>query len=673
MPLSLGPVSLHETLPLVLAGPILRRTESTRVLVWLATSRSVVVEGTVLRPDQDTTVGGGRAESIRLGDRLFVHLVEMTAGETGFPTDEVLAYDLTIEGDGIAPTTLGSLGLGRIAYGRHSLPTFFIRSKITTLNVLHGSCRALHGGGEDALVAADDKLEATVGDLESRPSALFLTGDQIYADDVAAPMLAHIRRLATVLMGEGDADSIPGAPRLSGIGLNQRDVIARDAGFSSDKAKNHLMSFGEFAAMYAVAWNEAAWPAMFDPPRAALGHAGVSRAVRSYRRDAKRLERARAALPAVRRVLANTPTYMGFDDHDVTDDWNLSSSWRKRVWDSTIGRRMVANALAGFWAFQGWGNNPDAYTEDFKSSATRWLQGAAPASGADFDAQMWSFDRWSFNAPLQPTTVVLDTRTQRSYDSPEGAARLLGPDEISRVARLARAGGHEPNAPLLIVSAVPVFGFELQERRQRYLVDRLGPYEIDFEAWHSNFAGLLDFMHLMEELRPSFCILLSGDVHYGVTAQASFSIEGRKLSFAQLVSSGQKHAGVVASASLGMLGRLLRARHERVGWNSPPECSRSPRFADHLLRRAVNTDEWDSSSPVFLAPVDARWVGVQTPEDFRECRVYARPTPGTSFLIGENNVGLMSLRGSRVVHRLLIRHRGHTRERSATMDATESV
>jgi hypothetical protein len=486
-------------------------------------------------------------------------------------------------------------------------------------------------------------------------------------------MLGHIRRLATILIGERDVTSVPGAPPLTDIGLNQRDNIAREAGFSSDKANNHLMSFGEFAAMYAVAWNEAVWPAVFDSAEDALGHTGMRRAARRYRRDARRLERARAALPAVRCVLANTPTYMNFDDHDVTDDWNLTSSWRSRVWDSAIGRRTVANALAGFWAFQGWGNDPDAYTDDFKSPVTSWLRGDDAASGADFDARMWSFNGWSFHAPLQPTAVVIDTRTQRSYDSPEGAARLLGRDEISRLARLVRAAGHEPGSPLIIVSAVPVFGFELQERRQRFLVDRLGPYEIDFEAWHSNFAGMLDFMHLLEELRPSFCILLSGDVHYGVTAQASFSIAGRKLSFAQLVSSGQKHAGAVASASLSMLGRFLRARHERVGWNSPPDCSRSPRFADHFLRRAVNTDEWDDSSPVFLAPLDARLVGVKTPEDFRECRVYARPTRGTSFLIGENNVGLMSLRGTGVAHRVLVRHRGHTRELIATMDATETV
>jgi phosphodiesterase/alkaline phosphatase D-like protein len=57
-------------------------------------------------------------------------------------------------------------------------------------------------------------------------------------------------------------------------------------------------------------------------------------------------------------VLANVPTYMIFDDHDVTDDWNLTARWRHRVHASPAGRRIVANALAAYWAFQGWGNDP---------------------------------------------------------------------------------------------------------------------------------------------------------------------------------------------------------------------------------------------------------------------------------------------------------------------------
>ena len=65
------------------------------------------------------------------------------------------------------------------------LPTFFLQGKRSPLNLLYGSCRKLHGKGEDCLALADEIIASSVEDLNKRPSALFLTGDQIYADDVA--------------------------------------------------------------------------------------------------------------------------------------------------------------------------------------------------------------------------------------------------------------------------------------------------------------------------------------------------------------------------------------------------------------------------------------------------------------------------------------------------------
>ena len=67
------------------------------------------------------------------------------------------------------------------------------------------------------------------------------------------------------------------------------------------------------------------------------------------------------SLPRVRRALANVPTYMIFDDHDVTDDWNISRSWRDQVYTSLLGRRIVTGALAAYALFQDWGNDPLGY------------------------------------------------------------------------------------------------------------------------------------------------------------------------------------------------------------------------------------------------------------------------------------------------------------------------
>ncbi len=669
-------------LPTVLAGPILRRVEPTRVCVWLATSAPAVVRATVGAWDREAARGGltplgvAEATSVQLGERLFVHLVEVTPAADAFPVDRLLAYDVTVQTSGAAPLGLADLGLldgpDDLAYGDFGVPTFFVRGATPALRLLHGSCRLLHGKGEDALVAADETVAAAAGDVAARPAALLLTGDQIYGDEVAGALIVQLRTLADALCGAGDATSVPDLPPLSGIRPYGRAALAaRQAAFTSGKADNHLFSFGEFAAMYVSAWNSAVWPQTFPPEAAALPGAPASLR-RRYDTEVAALEQARAGLPAVRRVLANTPTYMIFDDHDVTDDWNITAGWRDRVAASPTGRRVVANALAAFWAFQGWGNEPALFDAEFRALVERHLAPGDTADGDRFDSTLWSFDRWSYVAPTDPPTVMLDTRSQRSFDSPEGAARLIRASERQRLVELCRAAGHRPGDPLVLVSPVPVYGLELQERRQKFLVGKVGPYEIDFEAWHSNLAGLVDFLCLLvDELRLPWCVVLSGDVHYGMNVAATVTVSGRRLPIAQLVSSSFKHSGALSRMALEALGGVVTATHVRVGWQRPPAVTGAPRRRDRVLRRAANTDAWDDDSPVFLAPRHARRLGITQPPDYREFRRYLRPVEHrASVLIGENNVGVVALYGDRVTHLLLGRRPGETRVYTTTMPLT---
>ncbi|MGH2699629.1 MAG: hypothetical protein ACRDJL_10615 [Actinomycetota bacterium] len=658
-------------LPLLLAGPILRRTTAEHAFIWVATSAACETRAVIAYADApDAILGRSQGEMVALGPHLFVHLIEVTPTEQSFPTDTLLCYDLSHERDG-ETTTLGDLGLlegrNRITLGTLALPSFFVPSNEIARNVMHGSCRQLHGGGEDAFLAGEEALAVAANDLDERPSALFLTGDQIYADDVAAPLIEHIRSWASALMGEGDATSVPEIDSLDEIEVNQRaEIITGRAGFTSDRADDHLLSFGEWAAMYVTSWNSEIWPESFPEVESLIAdddvnRAAVTKARRKAEGDRKSLERAHAALPAVRRILANVPTYMIFDDHDVTDDWNITGEWKDSVSKNPVGRRIVAHALAAYWAFQAWGNDPSEADGELAERISSFFSGSSP-DGDRFEKAMWSFDRWSYAAPLDPATVLLDTRTRRHYDSPGGGARLIDDDELRRVAKLAADGGHEPGKPLILVSPVPVFGFEFQERRQKYLVGKLGPYQIDFEAWHSNLAGLVDFMRLMvEELRPDPCIILSGDVHYGVNARCTFAIGDEELEIIQLVSSGFKHANLLAKAGLDFFGHFLRTKHERLGWDKPPEHNASDGTEKRIMFRPPNVDEWDDDSPVFLAPHHMKVLGIETPPDYRECRIYVRPEGrNRSVLIGENNVGLVTLEKEGVVHRILSRgHRTH--------------
>jgi hypothetical protein len=364
---------------------------------------------------------------------------------------------------------------------------------------------------------------------------------------------------------------------------------------------------------------------------------------------------------------------MIFDDHDVTDDWNLTARWRERVRASPAGRRIVASALAAYWAFQGWGNDPGQFGPEFTGTIRAHLAGGGQAAAARFDQVLWEFGRWSFACPTSPVMVCLDTRTQRGYDSPEGGARLIGPAGLDRIAGLVEGSGHDRTRPLLLVSATPVCGLELAERRQKFLMDKVGPYQIDFEGWHASLQGLVDLMEFLTgRLRLTSAVVLSGDVHYGMTVDVRFAVGDATIHLAQLVSSGLKHSGTVTRTVLNLLGRLNRRCHRRVGWASPPALTRARDIGRRLMLRPASTDEWAPGAPVFLTPALARRLGISQPPDYRETRTYVRPAgPSPSVLIGENNIGSVTVDGHKVSHVLLSRGEGTSAHR-AELDLSAS-
>ncbi|MBA2496400.1 MAG: hypothetical protein H0V33_04780 [Acidimicrobiia bacterium] len=667
----------------ILAGPIIRRAEPGRVHVWLATRVDVEIRAEVVSLGRTGgRVGGGTGRSVALGPNLFVHLVEAVPDGGTFPLDELLGYDIEVPGpDGDRPRRLADLGLlsgtSTLAYGDLPLPTFFLRGPATPeLHLLHGSCRLLHGKGEDSFPAADEVLAGSASDVATRPSAFFLTGDQIYGDDVAGPLIGHLTRLGAELLGPDDDTSVPDLPPLSSIPIYGRQSLVCDrAKFTSDKAGNHLLSLGEYVAAYVIAWNGDQWPARFPPAEEAVSEnrargRELTRLRRQYDDEVACLEVARRALPAVRRVLANVPVYTAVDDHDVTDDWNLTLEWRRNVERSPTGRRVVANALAAFWAFQGWGNAPRHFDDDFVSTVAAG-PGTSAEQGGAYDQVLWSFHRWGYHAPTEPPTVVLDTRTLRSWASEQTPARLIDADHLAGVRALIEEARPTGSGPVILVSAVPVFGLEIQERRQRFLAGKVGPYRIDFEAWHSDLQGLVDFMRLLiDDLGLRGCVVLSGDVHYGLNVQASFSVDGEVLHVAQLVSSSFKHSGTLAKAALQLLGRAVSPEHERLGWDRAPTFEAPTGLARRWAGRPVNTDG-EADAPVFLSPELARRAQPDEPPRYRETRCYVGPEERPSWVIvGEANVGLVTIAGDRVVHRLLARNGPET---TTTYTATLSI
>ena len=356
----------------------------------------------------------------------------------------VHAYDIVVEGSG-GLKALGLLedssGAGngihadapeRLALGylTDRLPTFVTAAAgLADLRFAHTSCRKPHGSGPDALAWLDEVISDERLDPVNRPQHLFLTGDQIYADDVAACLLPMLSGLSQDLLGFDETVPVrppQGSPDVAAFAhskdlpaMRRARLVIEGAKLSTTDGSSHLLGFGEFAAMYLAAWSPRVWRPLAtraelfrtvpEADRARLlltDHEGYYRREEHASSDADAVskwseadaeltrdkdggtdeQRAavaefRAGVPRVARVLANTSTMMIFDDHEITDDWYLSAPWRTRVLVAPLGRAIIRNGLMAYTVFQATGNDP-AQWRDPTTAPTDYQAGTAYPMGS---------------------------------------------------------------------------------------------------------------------------------------------------------------------------------------------------------------------------------------------------------------------------------------------------
>lgn len=495
----------------IFVGPLIRRAQVDLVVVCLATFQSFPLRFSVKAFGDEEWLGhDSEPLNINALPNLFFYFGQITPHKgTTFPTNKLLEYSVGIVDPATEDVEYDSFRnivlLDKLSYHDSELPTFFLQGPKQTLNALYGSCRKIHddnGGKVDALSLGDGIVENYFSDLSARPAILCLGGDQIYADDVHSGALAEIVALAGKISG-GKAEKLPASLTLPSVG-NRGDFVTDYAKFTSGQTKNHLVTFAEYLGMYGLMWNVNNW----DAPPSELAHFTDT-------------------LTQVRRLLANVPTYMIFDDHDVTDDWNLSVKWREDVKAFRLGKRIVANALAAFWLCQGYGNHPDRY-------------GAAAFDIADFikdkdkdpdvyEQLFWALDRWEFFTPTYPIVYFLDTRTQRGLTDGHLGHDRAAPAYLKSLSSWAVTlkalnlllKNQNRDLPLVLVAAAPVFGLKFVEDLQLLVGATAGPYFLDLESWSANRKHLLLFLYLMGNAN---IVLLSGDVHYSFTSTVKFSV-----------------------------------------------------------------------------------------------------------------------------------------------------
>ncbi len=606
-------------LPLILAGPIVRRVTARSVSVWVALSEGADVTlsiwdkmiatgiGTDVFVPIDAPLHFASHHTLRIGNKLHIALVTINLPSAPAPPlfpGKLYSYNLgfnlasgnaDLKSKGLledkfptADDPIPNLALG---YMPSFLPSFVLPPlTIDKLNLVHGSCRKMHGPNKDTLAVLDGLIRQAVNDNDpdQRPHQLFLTGDQIYADEIPTVLLPEINKLAGELLGMTEnlktkkQNGTYEANLINFPATRRQRIVTHNARFTTQEGGNHLLSFGEFAATYLMGWNNQVWSKELyatedtlksktdfldtwdtdpltaveqdiadldtDEQKKYAAETAQQKNKRiadikkheqkKYKNELKEVLTFRAQLPRVRRVLANVPVYMIMDDHEVTDDWYISKHWRDIVLTAPLGVNILRNALMAYTLFQDWGNNPSSYTSGNKADLLNQLSlifpsgaGAGPATPpADAIDVLFGFNLIDETPPpvLWHYSVPSSETTTYVLDTRTRRTyetRHSPPGLLSRSAMDDQIPlNPQPEHFLIFVSPAPVLGLAILEELIQPAATLFSKYNADPEPWSFHASVFEEFLQRLYKFKQ--VVFLSGDVHFGLTATLDYWKKG---------------------------------------------------------------------------------------------------------------------------------------------------
>lgn len=639
------PNSDSSDLPAIIAGPVLRRLSPDRILVWLVSSLPLAFtlrlqsEGAVA-PLQVVSEGHTTSQILPIGRHAQVQLLDFALPRP-LPVDQVIHYDLTWT-DEAGEQSLAA-AMPELLYPGQS--TFSLVIPGSNQQLLHGSCRKPHFAGKDGLVRADEWLGERLEDPSERPDWLLMTGDQVYADDVAGPMLVAIHRLIErlglfdeTLEGATVADSQE--LYSSDKSYYQREQLLPDVQgnvalrerffggvkkpvFTSAHARNHLMTLSEVLAMYLMVWSPVPWRLIDRTPLAMLAQDRDE----AYCAEQEIIDEFVDGLPQVARLLAHLPSLMIFDDHDVTDDWNLTADWESTAYGHPFSKRIIGNALLAYLLCQAWGNDPERVSKPLNglgsllatAKDSGWLDMAAQDTSIE---QLFGFHAWEYQVPGTPHLIVLDTRTRRwrSERSPGRPSGLMDWEALTEMQQrmLDKKG-------VVIVSPAPMFGVKLIEGVQKLFTLVGKPLLVDAENWMAHRGAAKVMLNIFRHSRtPGNFVVLSGDVHYSYVYDIRIRHRDRGPHIWQITSSGLKNAFPDSLLDwFDRLNRWLYAPWSPLNWltkrrrmqitpRDPDQASSGERVWNGTGIGLVRMDK--EGRPVDVRQLDARGLEVTFPE-----------------------------------------------------------
>lgn len=539
-----------QQLPQVIAGPIVRKVTSNSCHVWLVSSNADTPSLSLSHGDS-VLAGDSQSDTVRVGKHAFIHLVTFSAS-TSFEDRERINYKLVF--DDHQQQNAWEEEQRALLYKDQASLSFHYTG--TPETILHGSCRKPHFHGDDALVQVDNLHKIAFEEKASFPDLLLMTGDQIYADDVAGPMLKAIHSVIARLGLYHEALEGAVVNNTSDLATHEHGFYEREQllpqiatntvlssiffgakkkpVFTSVNAQNHLIGSAEIIAMYLLVWSDALWPDIV------IDKDGIPEKYNAiFDKENEALTGFVKPLLQVRRALAHVPTYMIFDDHDVTDDWNLTRGWEQEVYGNPLSKRMIGNALIGYLLCQGWGNAPEKVTSLIqKVKASLDKQGLAAHNG--IVDELLDFDQWHYRIDTTPPIEVLDTRTQRwrsesNMNKPSGLMdwEALCDFQHSIIGK----------ESVIVVSAAPIYGVKVIEAIQKVFTFFGKALTVDAENWmaHKGTANVILNIFRHYKTPPEF-IILSGDVHYSFVYDVRLRFRRNSPHITQFTCSGLKNA-----------------------------------------------------------------------------------------------------------------------------------
>jgi hypothetical protein len=245
--------------------------------------------------------------------------------------------------------------------------------------------------------------------------------------------------------------------------------------------------------------------------------------------------------PLIRWLFSNVSVSALWDDHDMSDDWNISRGWLLEMQEKSWWHRRAVGCIASYWIYQHIGNlSPRELGENELYGKVRGNQ------KADEEIFPWAHwiqstgagTRWSYCRDFGCTRAIfIDARAGRVLE--EDRRAMVDDEEWEWIVE--HADGDFDH--LLVCSTVPwllspafdrleawneAMAFGAWGRFPAWLAEKIRR-EVDFDHWpafHESFAKLRDLLHEVATGKrgkaPASVMVLSGDVHHAYLCEVGY-------------------------------------------------------------------------------------------------------------------------------------------------------